>query len=72
MGACGGLNSDEEIAVENVTSVGGLAVRHEAAQEMGEAPRSRLAGGGSKLPQAAPVKCRGGERGGKGAIECVR
>ena len=32
----------------------------------GEAPRSRLAGAGSKTPQAAVVKSHGGERWGKG------
>jgi hypothetical protein len=34
--------------------------------------RSRPAGGGSKPPQAAPVKCRGGERCGKGVPKGVR
>ena len=33
----------------------------------GKVPRSRPAGGGSKPPQAASVKSRGGERCGKGA-----
>ncbi len=35
---------------------------------MGVGPRNRPAGGGSKPPQAAPVKSRGGERCGKGVL----
>jgi hypothetical protein len=36
-------------------------------RDVGWAPRSRPAGGGSKPPRAASVKSRGGERRGKGA-----
>ena len=44
-------------------------VRHEAAQKMREAPRSRLAGAGFNPPKAALVKSQGGERLGKVTAE---
>ena len=38
------------------------ALRRDAVRKMRVVPRSRLVGGGFKLPEAASAKSRGGER----------